>query len=290
MPWKIVPIDYTIKEPLHIKRWMCGNCGLIFDFQFDEFEPGWPKFDPPLYNYDFDESKRRELCPRCNVDFDELPLIPITIDKFNFGNFLKTTFVVEDNSHEKIILEIADCFQKDISVIKAGNSQNVKTFFRLAKSQGDLDFAYFLVDGDNNKPDKELLHETHFFHLEKYCIENYLLDFEVCASISNRTKGEIKQILLQTIQSKSRSLGKTPVSEFLIEKLTVSNIKPLLLSLIDASEFIKEFIHRLGFSDENKFQKKYIKYCHKTSKLEKIFPATMVNAIKNGKFKPVSKE
>lgn len=295
---KRIPVDYTIKDPLRIKRWMCGKCGLIFDYQFDPLAPGWPEIDPSFGfwqdengKYQYSESDEvHEHCPRCNADFNKLALIPIVIGKFNFGSYLKTTFVVEDDAHEKIVLEIAKCFQKDIEIAQAGNSSNVKSLFQVARSQGELDFVYFLVDGDNQRPDKELINEVHFFHLEKYCIENYLLDFEVCALISGKSKNTVKQVLLEAIQSKSRDLLNSKLGEALIRRLAVSDIKPTLLSDMDASKFTEEFIRKLGFSNKNRFLEKYVKYCHQTSRLARVFPATLVKAIKKSKIKPLPKE
>lgn len=298
MAIRIIPTIYEVKDPLHIRRWMCGNCGLVFDFQFDPSNPGWTKFDPPLEvmnvwqdengEYQYDEPERREICPRCSVDFSEDPLIPVAIDKFNFRDFLKTTFIVEDNSHENIVREISNCFDKDISVVQAGNSSTVKSFFRLAKSQGELDFTYFVVDGDNQNLSKEFTQESHFIHLDKYCIENYLLDFKVCKSISGNK--DVVKILLEVIHNKSKALGKNPLGEFLINRLSAKDIKPSLLSNIDASEFINEFADKLGFADVNKFREKYVKYCFETSKLGKVFPTTLVKAIRTSKVKPLPKE
>ncbi len=300
MVMKARPGSYEIKDPLHINRWMCGKCGLVLDYQFEPEMPGWPVYDPPLDrvnewqdqngDYHYDEPERRELCPRCSVDLNESPLIPVAIDKFNLGSFLKTTFIVEDRSQESIILGISKCFDKDVSVIKAGNSSNVKNFFRFVKSRGELDFAYFLVDGDNQGLGKEFTQESHFVQLAKYCIENSLLDFAVCASISGKTENAVKKVLLKAIQGKSQKLVNTPLGKILIERLTISDMKPDLLSCIDASEFIEDFISNLGFTAVNRFREKYINYCFETSRLGTVFPLAIVDAIKNSKIKPISRE
>jgi ribosomal protein S27AE len=89
-----MPIAETLPPKLedlfHIQRWMCGRCGLIFDFQFrlGPGEPGWMDIDPPLEfsiwvdedgNMHEDETERKELCPRCGALFNELPLITVLV-------------------------------------------------------------------------------------------------------------------------------------------------------------------------------------------------------------------
>ena len=79
----------TIKYPdnvIHIDRWMCPCCGMIFDFLPDLFPDGlgWTSYDPPLDhvdhwvdkdgNYHETDIERNEICPRCECDLSETPL------------------------------------------------------------------------------------------------------------------------------------------------------------------------------------------------------------------------
>lgn len=293
MPVKIIQPDYTLEDPLNVKRWMCGKCGLVFDYQFDEEEHGWPEFDPPLHVTDvwlddegdshYEEPERREFCPRCKANFDEIQLIPVLVDKFDFGNFTKTTFVVEDLSHVKVIQEVANCLKKNVLTLEAGNSSNVKSFFALAKSQGKLANAYFLVDGDNQGIDKNFANEPNFIHLEKYCIENYFLDFDICSAITKKSNRRVKKALLQTITSSTKSLAKRRLEEFLITRLRINDITQKLLEHFDASAFITKFAQEIGFSSKDKFIETYINYCHQNSKLGRILPSRLVKAIRSAK-------
>jgi hypothetical protein len=293
MPIKIIRPNYTLKDPLNVRRWMCGKCGLVFDNEFDSDGPGAPEFDPPLNadygefddegNYHSEEPERRVLCPRCKADFDETPFIPIQIAIFDFGDFKKTTLVVEDKAHEKAIQEVANCLGKDVFILQAGTSQNVKSFFALAKVQGKLANAYFLVDGDNQGVDKELANETHFIHLEQYCIENYFLDFDVCAAVAKKSIRGVKNIALQAIKKSSKSLGKGPLSEFLVNRLTISDLTKDVLAHLDASKFIEGFVGGIGFSKPDEFKQTYVKYCHQHSRLAHVFPARLVKAIRSAK-------
>lgn len=84
MPIRIIypePEDFLLEDPIHIDRWMCSICGLIFDYKFEPGEEGWPKFEPPLHvehywvdeagEYQFEEPDRTEFCPRCNISFED---------------------------------------------------------------------------------------------------------------------------------------------------------------------------------------------------------------------------
>lgn len=77
------------EDLIHIDRWMCPNCGLIFDFESDPDELGWISYDPPLEhvnlwidekgNYHEAETERIEICPRCACNLDKNPLQRIFI-------------------------------------------------------------------------------------------------------------------------------------------------------------------------------------------------------------------
>src|SRR5207249_1255801 len=104
----------------------------------------------------------KEACPRCKANFASLPLVPIVIGQFTLGKFIQRTFFVEDKRSEKVVKTIAQQLGKKVVVDEAGNSENVKRIFRLARAQGNLENGYFLVDGDNKGTDEELKTESHF--------------------------------------------------------------------------------------------------------------------------------
>ncbi len=94
MPLKIIPPEeyFALSDPLHVDRWMCSNCGLILDYQFDPGELGWPKFDPPLHaayywedeeGQHYEEPERKELCPRCDFDFEKTPPVRVRVSPMN---------------------------------------------------------------------------------------------------------------------------------------------------------------------------------------------------------------
>jgi len=73
---------------IHLDRWMCIKCGLIFDFLMGMDEIGGISYDPPLdhVNYwmedgevHFEEVEYREICQRCGCDLNEFPAIKILV-------------------------------------------------------------------------------------------------------------------------------------------------------------------------------------------------------------------
>ncbi|MBC8217239.1 MAG: ATP-binding protein [Planctomycetes bacterium] len=81
-----------MSDPIHIERWMCTNCGLIIDYQFEQSEidwpaaPGWPLLEPKLEPNPppFQDSfVIDELCARCKISFEDKPPVLIRISKAN---------------------------------------------------------------------------------------------------------------------------------------------------------------------------------------------------------------
>lgn len=80
------------KDFIHIDRWMCSNCGLVFDFDENHSpgEPGWIDTDPPdgkdVIEWVDDEGHHhieqlgyKTICPRCGISLDEKPLVRIIV-------------------------------------------------------------------------------------------------------------------------------------------------------------------------------------------------------------------
>ena len=109
------------------------------------------------------------------------------IEIMKLGTSSKTTFFVEDNMHEETITAIADALEVEISVSKCGNSQNVRSFFVYSKRDGGWDNTFFVQDGDNmGNPHSG---DETFIHLDKYCMENYLIDSEIAATVTGKNEG-----------------------------------------------------------------------------------------------------
>ena len=92
----------------------------------------------------------------------------------------------------------------------------MKSLFRQLKKEGGWGLSYFLTDGDNEG--NPFPNEERFFHLEKYCIENYLLNIPLTAQVINKSEGEISQIIfdlfrLTMITLQDYALGGVPAAE-----------------------------------------------------------------------------
>ena len=150
------PEEFKVDNPLSVERWMCPNCGLVFDFASGQLdgEHGWPQIISvgPTFSEDEPEEYPEEMrCPRCGISLDEHPLRPVIIDSTIHSSFQKTTFFVEDDMQEKVVKEIGRQLKSDISVMPpSGGKDKVKLEFRILKSGGNLKNAYFLNDGDND--------------------------------------------------------------------------------------------------------------------------------------------
>jgi len=283
---KGISIDYTLPDLYQPKRWMCSKCGLIFDYLFSIEEPGWPVFDSPLDfanvsvdekgQWHYEEPDQNERCPRCDIDIKEIPLIPVIVSAFAIKPFIKTTFIVEDRSHKIVLDSIATLLGKDIDILTVGNSENVKKFFEHLKNSNLLDNAYFIVDGDNKQ--RIYPNEKRFIQLDKYCIENYLMDFEICACVVQKDINEIRQIVLD--QLKYLLISSNTVLSILCNLLTIESVTDASLAHIDGSKLLEKLLGRFGTSLDN-YVPNYIKECENQGRLEKILPYNIVNFIKN---------
>lgn len=89
------------KDLIHINRWMCSNCGLIFDFDPNSApdELGWPAYDPPLDQghgwidekgvFHSGENQHKEICPRCSAPLDDKPLVRVIISRIKLIEDIK---------------------------------------------------------------------------------------------------------------------------------------------------------------------------------------------------------
>ena len=111
MKIKTIPVEYP-NDLIHLDRWMCSRCGLIFDFlpEFSPDELGWISYDPPLEHVDFwidkdgnsheVEIERKEICPRCKCDLSEVPLQRIFVSATTNFNDIKP--IIQQGEGERI--------------------------------------------------------------------------------------------------------------------------------------------------------------------------------------------
>jgi predicted ATPase len=196
------------------------------------------------------------------------------IEIIKLGRFGKPTFFVEDSTQELVVKAIAGSTNVEVLVSTVGNSSNVISLFRLSKSESSWSDCYFLIDGDNQG--NPYPGESSFIHLDKYCMENYLLDFQVCAAISNKTVSEIRSGILNAIKDNRQAiLRKNRFFEFLFDRLTETDITEVSLTHLDASQIFHQFVRDIGLGDEEHFVRDYVAHCIKVSKSD-ILPLRLI--------------
>lgn len=199
------------------------------------------------------------------------------INIINLGDFSTPTFFVEDEAHRKIIEKLASVLNGKVNVTKCGNSSNVKSLYQFSKTQGGWSNSVFIRDGDNqNSP---FPGQEEFIHLDKYCIENYLLDIEHASYITDKNQKEIKELLLQAIkENREKILKNNKFFDFLIDGLNIDDLTSERLSKLDASEILKKFIKKLGMSYDT-YLSLYIEKSFSRSNLNSLFPEKIINHI-----------
>lgn len=203
------------------------------------------------------------------------------IEIIKMGDFEKPTFFVEDGRQESIISSIASRLAIEISITECGNSSNVKSLFLYAKRLSGWNNSYFIIDGDNEG--NPFPKEKTFIHLEKYCIENYLLDVDVVATMSGKSILYVKELILQAIkENRNKILKKNKFLDFLVDGIKIEHITGAWLAKLDASEIIELVAKKLGLSFSD-YLEEYCKTSFELGNLTSVFPKRVVEAIETGR-------
>lgn len=199
------------------------------------------------------------------------------IEIIRWGDFLRTTFFVEDAAHEKVVLAIAEMFGADVDVFLLGSSSKVESHYKVFKKEGRLKNVFFIIDGDNEK--HSFPNNDSFIHLNKYCIENYLLDINVASEITDKSKDEIRQIIFDLIFDNDHNIFKKNKNlDFLLVKFKVEDITDENLSKFDVSVIMNKYLSKIEMSLKE-YIWKYISKCHELGKIHSILPYQIVEAI-----------
>jgi AAA domain, putative AbiEii toxin, Type IV TA system len=203
------------------------------------------------------------------------------IEIIRLGEFPTTTFFVEDDSHRRVIETLARVVGSRVLVNECDNAPNVRSLYKHSKSEGGWDNAIFLIDGDNMG--NPFPGEARFICLDKYCIENYLLDFEIAAFVTRKTELEIRQIIFESIREKRHKiLGKNKHLDFLFDRMNVEDVTSQFLDRLDASVILATYLRRIGMNDRN-YLDEYLRQCDDRRQLRNIFPEKLIEAIQEGK-------
>lgn len=274
MPFKFEESNYHIDNPFELQRWMCPNCGLIFDFRDDHY--GHPRGDA-WQNLLTGEWEAEEYCLRCGVSLDKYPLVPIGIGEAGLERPVEATFFVEDDMTKLVVEEIARELKRDIRVQNVGNRSIVEKFFKYSQDQGGWANGYFIIDLD----DKHSKHsdEANFIQLDRYCMENYFLDPSTCAAVLGRTAEQVRVSILKIVINKRGAITNgNRYREFFVDKLNSDGNLDTFLAYVDAKAVLREFLKSSSMKMDG-FVKKYIRHSHSVSVMRQVLPDQLVELI-----------
>lgn len=180
----------------------------------------------------------------------------------NVIGFTKLTFFVEDEAHKTVVLNLAKVLAKEVEIIVCRNKANVKTMFELLKSSRP-DNVYFLVDGDNEGAG---IVDANFVSLQKYCIENYLLDSLLLSKIFSKTEDEIKTEIVNYVKDLNQA-------KLVVFKKLGDFVSPFpfeVLDTLDGSLISKKLATQFGKTFEE-IVELYITQANTDGRLDTIF-------------------
>lgn len=181
------------------------------------------------------------------------------------------TLYVEDGAHEVVVGAVAEALGLSIHLTRGGNSSNVVKLARAFDDHGASGFR-FLID-DDNQQHQDL--PTSVTVLNRYCIENYLFDFESLDQTAREGQDSF-EILKEVVMSKTDH-GSAILREVLRVSPDISREDfTTLLDRVDGSTLLDPLLERLGF-DGKKHQKvtdflpQYLNALETRSRLEEHF-------------------
>jgi hypothetical protein len=223
-------------------------------------------------------------CVRDLTDDQRRRIAGDAIEIIKLGQSTHPAFFVEDNCHREILEQLASILSSPVTISTCGNSSNVRSLFKLSRSEGGWRNSFFLTDGDNEGdpfPD-----DLEFIHLDQYCIENYLLDISVIAELCSKTFQEVQKTILDAILDKRHQIfSKNQFFEFLADSLRPEHITQDRLTKLDASEILDALLPMLSFNRKS-FIQAYLLKANELGRLKEIFPDRLIQAIKGSGSSP----
>ena len=222
------------------------------------WEGGKVKWGP-----DLDSEQRRRLAGEA-------------IEIIRLGAFSKPVFFVEDRCHEIVADEIRKALSADILISPCGNRSNLRSLYRLSQVEDGWPDSYFIEDGDN---EGSSITDDHFVHLDKYCIENYLLDPSIASRVTGKAEDEVRQLRFDAImEEKQKIFQRNKFFDFVIDGLTEEAITEERLGKLDASMMIDNFLRKVDLSLPE-YIARYVQSCQAQGVLREVLPPKMVAVI-----------
>ena len=197
------------------------------------------------------------------------------IEIIRLGAFSKPVVFVEDGCQVLVVEQLSRALGADILISQCGNKSNVRSLYKFSQMDNWPD-SYFIEDGDNEGSPFD---DPHFIHLDKYCIECYLLNVGVAAAVTGCTEDEIRQAIFDSIiEKKELMFRRDRFFEFLIDNLTVEHITEERLGTFDASLIFGGFLRRLNISQAD-YVDRYVRTCQSQGTLGDVLPEKVVELI-----------
>lgn len=200
------------------------------------------------------------------------------IEIIKFGDFTYGTFFVEDKAQETVVKALADDEGVRIHTTVCGNAPNVRSLYKRGKADGGWPGTFFVEDGDNQG--SPFPGETDFIHMDKYCIENYLLDFPTAATTTGKDEAALRQLVFdEVVKRKATILGKNKFLEFLFTDMRPEHLTPDRLATLDASLIFDGYLLSLGMTRED-YVRRYVAAASQAGSLATVFPQQLIDAIR----------
>ena len=220
---------------------------------------------------------------RCSADISpetRRRLAGEAIEIVRLGEFSRLTFFVEDDAHETVVDALATEYGALANVVRCGDKSQVRAMFRLAEKEGGWKHAHFVEDGDGEGPSKEFVH-ARFVHLERYCMENYLLDYETLGKLTNKTTSELQQLVYGALKERSGDLFRKVKSlSFVLNQLQPSDMTTANLKDVDASLLLGPVLKKLGLQFDA-FVREYVRVTIADGRASAVLPHDLVKAMQH---------
>ena len=200
------------------------------------------------------------------------------IEIVRLGAFTKPTLFVEDSAHVTIIEELASLLAADVLISECGNKANLRSLYRLSLlDDGGWTNSYFVEDGDNEgNPHPR---DGRFIHLDKYCMETYLLDVSAASAACGLSEEQVRQRILDAlVANKEKVFRRGRFLEFLLEQIRPEHLTPTNLAQLDASEIIHTFLTSIG-KDVRQYIRAYLSHCRESGRLKDVLPLQLVELL-----------
>lgn len=200
------------------------------------------------------------------------------LEVLQIAGFPTLTVFVEDDFTKSVVEALVLGLGGEAQVVVCGNKQNVRSIRKAVVSDSSPGNVLFLEDGDNEE--SPFPGDDRFIHLDKYCIENLLLDEAVAARVTGKSQTELCEIWLICIKEKRDAiLKKNAWLGFLLENLEATDLTPERMARLNAKEILPAFLERVQL-DEQEYVREFVHVAIAEERAAEIFPRRLVATLR----------